>query len=49
MAQKLITIALVASVAWIGTAFADTRPDLTIAVTKLARHIDQLGPNASVN
>jgi len=48
MIRKLLTITLVASVAWTGTAFADSRPDLTVAVTILARHLDPMGQNANV-
>ncbi len=49
MTRKLIAITLVASVAWVGIAFADNRPGLTVAVTKLARHLDPMGQNANVN
>lgn len=49
MKHKFLAIALVASVACVGTASADSRPDLTVAVTKLARHLDPMGQNANVN
>ncbi len=48
MTHKFLAITL-ASMAWAGTAFADSRPDLTVAVTKLARHLDPMGQNANVN
>ncbi len=49
MIRNLLTITLVASVVGIGTAFADSRPDLTVAVTKLARHLDPMGQNSNNN
>ena len=49
MKHKFLTITLVASAVCVGTASADSRPDLTVAVTKLARHLDPMGQNANVN
>ena len=46
---SLVIFHSVASVAGAGTAFADSRPELTVAVTKLARHLDPMGQNANVN
>jgi peptide/nickel transport system substrate-binding protein len=48
MKHKLLPITLLASVACVGIAFADSRPDLTVAVTKLARTLDPMGQNANV-
>lgn len=49
MTTKFLAITLAATVAWAGTALADSRQDLTVAVTKLARHLDPMGQNANVN
>ena len=49
MKYKYLAIVVAASIACTGTASADSRPDLTIAVTKLARHLDPMGQNANVN
>ena len=48
MKHKFLAVTLVASVAWAGAASADSRPDLTIAVTKLARTLDPMGQNGNV-
>ncbi len=49
MTRKFLAFTLVASVAWAGAALADSRPTLTVAVTKLANHLDPMGQNANVN
>ncbi len=49
MTLKFLAITFATSVALAGTAFADSRPTLTVAVTKLARHLDPMGQNANVN
>ena len=49
MKYKLLTVTLVALVVWVGTAYADSRPGLTVAVTQLTRHLDPMGANSNVN
>ncbi len=49
MKHKFLFITIAASLVWAGSAFADSRPSLTVAVTLLARHLDPMGQNANVN
>jgi len=49
MKFKFLAIPIVASVALTGTALADSRPSLTVAVTKLTKHLDPMGSNSNVN
>ncbi len=49
MTRNLLAITLVAAVAWAGTASADSRPELTVAVTTLTPHFDPMGSNSNVN
>ena len=49
MRASFLAIAIAATVARTGTAFADSRPSLIAAVTKPARNLDPMGQNANVN
>lgn len=49
MTLKFLAITLATSVALVATAFADSRPTLTVAVTKLTVHFDPMGSNSNVN
>jgi peptide/nickel transport system substrate-binding protein len=49
MTREFLAITVAASVAWAGTALADSRPALTVAVTKLTVHFDPMGANSNVN